>query len=123
MLEGSVFVAGAVVQWLRDGLGLFARSDDVEALARQVDDHGDVFLVPGFAGLGAPHWDAEARGTIVGLTRGTSKAHIARAALQSIAFQSADVLAAMQGDAHQPLTEVRVDGGAAREQFAVAIPG
>ena len=127
MLEGSVFVAGAVVQWLRDGLGLFARSDDVEALARQVDDHGDVFLVPGFAGLGAPHWDAEARGTIVGLTRGTSKAHIARAALQSIAFQSADVLAAMQRDAHQPLTEVRVDGGAAKNdlllQFQADITG
>ncbi len=127
MLEGSVFVAGAVVQWLRDGLGLFAHSDDVEALARQVDDHGDVFLVPGFAGLGAPHWDAEARGAIVGLTRGTSKAHIARAALQSIAFQSADVLAAMQRDAHQPLTEVRVDGGAARNdlllQFQADITG
>jgi glycerol kinase len=127
MLEGSVFVAGAVVQWLRDGLGLFAHSDDVEALARQVDDHGDVFMVPGFAGLGAPYWDAEARGAIVGLTRGTSKAHIARAALQSIAFQSADVLAAMQRDAHQPLTEVRVDGGAARNdlllQFQADITG
>ncbi len=127
MLEGSVFVAGAVVQWLRDGLGLFARSDDVEALARQVDDHGDVFLVPGFAGLGAPHWDAEARGAIIGLTRGTTKAHIARAALQSIAFQSADVLAAMQRDAHQPLTELRVDGGAARNdllmQFQADITG
>ena len=127
MLEGSVFVAGAVVQWLRDGLGLFARSDDVEALARQADDHGDVFLVPGFAGLGAPHWDAEARGAIVGLTRGTTKAHIARAALQSIAFQSADVLVAMQRDAHQPLTEVRVDGGAAKNdlllQFQADITG
>ena len=127
MLEGSVFVAGAVVQWLRDGLGLFAHSDDIEALARQVDDHGDVFVVPGFAGLGAPHWDPEARGAIVGLTRGTSKAHIARAALQSIAFQSADVLAAMQRDAHQPLTELRVDGGAARNdlllQFQADITG
>ncbi len=117
MLEGSVFVAGAVVQWLRDGLGLFARSDDVEALARQVEDHGDVFVVPGFVGLGAPHWDPNARGAIVGLTRGTSKAHIARAALQSIAFQSADVLAAMQRDAHRPLTEIRVDGGAARNDL------
>ena len=127
MLEGSVFVAGAVVQWLRDGLGLFARSNDVEALARQVDDHGGVFLVPGFVGLGAPYWDSDARGTIVGLTRGTSKAHIARVALQSIAFQSADVLAAMQRDAHQPLTEVRVDGGAARNdlllQFQADITG
>ncbi len=127
MLEGSVFVAGAVVQWLRDGLGLFAHSDDVEALARQVEDHGDVFVVPGFAGLGAPHWDPNARGAIVGLTRGTSKAHIARAALQSIAFQSADVLTAMQRDAHQPLTELRVDGGAARNdlllQFQADITG
>ncbi len=127
MLEGSVFVAGAVVQWLRDGLGLFARSDDVEALARQVDDNGDVFLVPGFVGLGAPHWDAEARGTIVGLTRGTTKAHIARAALESIAFQSADVLTAMQRDAHRPLTELRVDGGAAKNdllmQFQADITG
>lgn len=127
MLEGSVFVAGAVVQWLRDGLGLFARSDDVEALARQVDDSGDVFLVPGFVGLGAPHWDPDARGIIVGLTRGTTKAHIARAALQSIAFQSADVLTAMQRDAHQPLTEVRVDGGAAKNdllmQFQADITG
>ncbi len=127
MLEGSVFVAGAVVQWLRDGLGLFARSDDVEALARQVDDHDGVFLVPGFVGLGAPHWDPAARGAIVGLTRGTTKAHIARAALQSIAFQSADVLAAMQRDAHQPLTELRVDGGAAKNdllmQFHADISG
>ncbi len=127
MLEGSVFVAGAVVQWLRDGLGLFARSDDVEALARQVDDSGDVFLVPGFVGLGAPHWDPDARGTIVGLTRGTTKAHIARAALESIAFQSADVLTAMQRDAHRPLTELRVDGGAAKNdllmQFQADITG
>ncbi len=127
MLEGSVFVAGAVVQWLRDGLGLFARSDDVEALARQVDDNGGVFLVPGFVGLGAPHWDPDARGTIVGLTRGTTKAHIALAALQSIAFQSADVLTAMQRDAQKPLTEVRVDGGAAKNdllmQFQADISG
>ena len=127
MLEGSVFVAGAVVQWLRDGLGLFARSDDVEALARQVDDNGDVFLVPGFVGLGAPHWDPDARGTIVGLTRGTTKAHIARAALESIAFQSADVLTAMQRDAHRPLTELSVDGGAAKNdllmQFQADITG
>jgi glycerol kinase len=127
MLEGSVFVAGAVVQWLRDGLGLFARSDDVEALARQADDNGDVFLVPGFVGLGAPHWDPDARGTIVGLTRGTTKAHVARAALESIAFQSADVLTAMQRDAHRPLTELRVDGGAAKNdllmQFQADITG
>ena len=117
MLEGSVFVAGAVVQWLRDGLSLFARSDDVEALARQVPDAGGVLLVPAFVGLGAPHWDADARGTIVGLTRGTTKAHVARAALESIAFQSYDVLEAMQRDAARPLTELRVDGGAARNDL------
>ena len=125
MLEGSVFVAGAVVQWLRDGLGLFARSDD-EALARQVDDSGDVFLVPGFVGLGR-RTGIRMRGTIVGLTRGTTKAHIARAALESIAFQSADVLTAMQRDAHRPLTELRVDGGAAKNdllmQFQADITG
>jgi glycerol kinase len=117
MLEGSVFVAGAVVQWLRDGLGLIARSDDVEALARQVPNAGGVFLVPAFVGLGAPHWDAEARGTVVGLTRGTSRAHLARAALESIALQSYDVLEAMQRDAARPLTELRVDGGAARNDL------
>jgi len=117
MLEGSVFVAGAVVQWLRDGLSLFARSDDVEALARQVPDAAGVLLVPAFVGLGAPHWDPDARGTIVGLTRGTTKAHVARAALESIAFQSYDVLEAMQRDAAQPLTELRVDGGAARNDL------
>ncbi|MGH6611708.1 MAG: glycerol kinase GlpK, partial [Burkholderiaceae bacterium] len=127
MLEGSVFVAGAVVQWLRDQLGLIARSDDVEALATQVDDDGGVVLVPGFVGLGAPYWDPDARGCIVGLTRGTTKAHIARAALQSIAFQSADVLTAMQRDAQKSLTEVRVDGGAAKNdlllQFHADITG
>jgi glycerol kinase len=127
MLEGSVFIAGAVVQWLRDGLALFARSDDVEALARQVDDAGGVFFVPAFVGLGAPHWDATARGTIVGLTRGTTKSHIARAALESIAFQSFDVLESMQRDAARPLMELRVDGGAARNdllmQFQADIMG
>jgi glycerol kinase len=112
-LEGSVFIAGAVVQWLRDGLGFFASSAEVEALARQVPDSGDVHLVPAFAGLGAPYWDPHARGTIVGLTRGSSRAHLARAALESIAFQSADVLEAMQKDAAAPLVELRVDGGAA----------
>jgi glycerol kinase len=111
-LEGSVFVAGAVVQWLRDGLGLIERSSDVEALAASVPDAGGVYLVPAFTGLGSPHWDAYARGTIVGLTRGTSAAHLARAALESIAFQSADVLEAMQADAGRPLLELRVDGGA-----------
>jgi glycerol kinase len=127
MLEGSVFVAGAVVQWLRDGLGLFANSDDVEALARQVPDAGGVSLVPAFVGLGAPHWDPEARGTMIGLTRGTTKAHVARAALESIAFQSFDVLEAMQRDAARPLTELRVDGGASKNdllmQFQADIMG
>ncbi|MBA3848777.1 MAG: glycerol kinase [Opitutus sp.] len=112
-LEGSVFVGGAVVQWLRDGLGLIARSADVEALARRAPDNGGVYLVPAFAGLGAPHWDAEARGIIVGLTRGSTAAHVARAALESIAYQSADLLAAMDADCRIPLRELRVDGGAA----------
>jgi glycerol kinase len=127
MLEGSVFVAGAVVQWLRDGLGLFVRSDDVEALAREVPDNGGVFLVPAFVGLGAPYWDPDARGLLIGLTRGTTKAHVARAALESIALQSADVLEAMQRDAARPLTELRVDGGAAKNdllmQFQADIMG
>ncbi len=117
MLEGSVFVAGAVVQWLRDGLGLIDRSEHVEALARQVTDSGGVLLVPAFVGLGAPHWDPDARGLLIGVTRGTDRGHIARAALESIAFQSAEVLIAMQRDAHQPLTELRVDGGAARNDL------
>jgi glycerol kinase len=111
-LEGSVFVGGAVVQWLRDGLGLIDRSSDVEALAASVPDTGGVYLVPAFTGLGSPHWDAYARGTMVGLSRGTTRAHVARAALESIAFQSAEVLNAMQKDASQPLLELRVDGGA-----------
>ena len=116
-LEGSVFIGGAVVQWLRDGLGIIRSSGDVEALARSVPDNGDVYLVPAFAGLGAPHWDQYARGTIVGLTRGATAAHIARAALESIAFQSADLLDAMQADAGVRLAELRVDGGAARNDF------
>jgi glycerol kinase len=111
-LEGAVFVGGAVVQWLRDGLGFIERSSEVEALAATVPDAGGMYLVPAFTGLGSPHWDAYARGTMVGLSRGTTKAHIARAALESIAFQSAEVLLAMQRDAKQPLLELRVDGGA-----------
>ncbi|MBA4135908.1 MAG: glycerol kinase [Opitutus sp.] len=111
-LEGSVFIGGAVVQWLRDGLGLIARSVDVEALARRAADNGGVYLVPAFAGLGAPHWDASARGVIVGLTRGSTAAHVARAALESIAYQSADLLTAMNADSRIPLRELRVDGGA-----------
>jgi glycerol kinase len=108
-LEGSVFVGGAVVQWLRDGLGIIENSADVEALAGAVDDTNGVFLVPAFAGLGAPHWDPYARGALVGLTRGTTSAHVARAALEGIAFQVADLVDAMPAD----LTELRVDGGAA----------
>ena len=112
-LEGSVFVTGAAVQWLRDGLGIIERSGDVEALARTVDDNGGCYFVPAFTGLGAPYWDPRARGTIVGLTRGTTRGHLARAALEAMAYQTADVVAAMERDASLPLTELRVDGGAA----------
>jgi glycerol kinase len=111
-LEGSVFIGGAVVQWLRDGLGFFSSSSEIEALANSVLDSGGVYIVPAFTGLGAPHWDPEARGSIFGLTRGTTRAHLARAALESIAFQSADVLEAMQKDSGETLKELRVDGGA-----------
>jgi len=111
-LEGSVFIAGAVVQWLRDGLRIIRAANEVEALASTVPDSGGVVLVPAFAGLGAPHWDAYARGAMLGVTRGSTAAHIARAALESIAFQSAEVLLAMQRDAGAALTELRVDGGA-----------
>ncbi len=111
-LEGSVFVAGAVVQWLRDGLGVIRESADVEGLAEQVPDSDGVLLVPAFVGLGAPHWDPYARGLMVGLTRGTKVAHLARAALESIAFQTRDLIEAMQKDAGLPLEALRVDGGA-----------
>ena len=111
-LEGSVFVAGAVVAWLRDGLGIIKRSSDIEALARSVPDSGGVYLVPAFTGLGAPHWDPYARGAILGITRGTTAAHIARAAVDSIALQVADLADAIRSDAASPLTELRVDGGA-----------
>ena len=113
-LEGSVFICGAVVQWLRDGLGIIRASGEVEALANSVPDNGGVYLVPAFTGLGSPHWDPRARGAIMGLTRGSSAAHIARAALESIAFQTADVLSAMVRDSGIGLRELRVDGGAAR---------
>jgi glycerol kinase len=111
-LEGSVFIGGAVVQWLRDGLGVIQRSPDAEGLAARVADNGGVYFVPAFTGLGAPHWDAAARGLIIGLTRGTTAAHVARAALESIAYQSADLLGAMESDAGLKLRELRVDGGA-----------
>jgi glycerol kinase len=111
-LEGSVFIAGAVVQWLRDGLGIIKSSTEVEALAASVPDTGGVYMVPAFAGLGAPHWDQYARGTITGVTRGTTSAHFARAALESIAFQVADILTLMQHDSGVQIKELRVDGGA-----------
>jgi glycerol kinase len=111
-LEGSVFIGGAVVQWLRDGLGVIKSSVDVETLAASVPDAGGVYLVPAFAGLGAPHWDPYARGSLFGLTRGSTAAHIARAALEAIAFQSADLIGAMQQDSGIALSELRVDGGA-----------
>jgi glycerol kinase len=111
-LEGSIFIAGAVVQWLRDGLGLIKTSAEVEALATSVADNGGVYLVPAFAGLGAPHWDPYARGLVAGLTRGTTAAHLARAALEGIAYQVHDVLHAMQSDSGIKLKELRVDGGA-----------
>lgn len=112
-LEGSVFIGGAVVQWLRDGLGLIRSAADIEALAASVPDCGGVYLVPAFAGLGAPHWDPYARGTLTGLTRGTTAGHLARAALEAIAFQVADVADAMQQDSGILLNELRADGGAA----------
>lgn len=120
-LEGSVFVAGAAVQWLRDGLGIIKSADEMEALAGSVPDTDDVYFVPALAGLGTPYWDAAARGTIVGLTRGTTKAHIARAALEGIAFQSAELIEAMQADSRVPLKELRVDGGATRNNLLMQI--
>ena len=111
-LEGSIFIAGAVVQWLRDGLGIIGSSPEVEALAARAPDNGGVYFVPAFAGLGAPHWDPYARGLLIGLTRGSTQAHVARAALEGIAYQVADVLRAMQSDAGIRTKELRVDGGA-----------
>ncbi|WP_407539854.1 glycerol kinase GlpK [Deinococcus radiomollis] len=126
-LEGSVFVAGAVVQWLRDGLGIIRSSSEVEALANTVQSSDGVYLVPAFVGLGAPYWDSYARGTMVGLTRGTTSAHIARAALEAVAFQSAELLEAMHQDSGKQLSELRVDGGASNNntmmQFQADILG
>ncbi len=116
-LEGSVFIGGAVVQWLRDGLGIIKSSSEVETLARSVADNGGVYLVPAFAGLGAPHWDQYARGAILGLTRGSNSAHIARAALESIVFQVADIMQAMSKDSRIKLQELRVDGGASNNDL------
>ena len=120
-LEGSIFIAGAVVQWLRDGLEFFRSAPEIEALAKTVSDTGGVYLVPAFAGLGAPHWDQYARGTIVGLTRGTTKAHIARAALEAIALQTMDVLQAMQADSGIKLKQLRVDGGASANDLLMQL--
>jgi glycerol kinase len=116
-LEGSAFIAGAAVQWLRDGLGIIKAAPDIEALARQVESSDGVVFVPALAGLGAPHWDQDARGTITGITRGTTAAHLARATLEGIAFQVADLLIAMKEDAARPLTKLRVDGGAAKNDL------
>ncbi|MEO8554223.1 MAG: FGGY-family carbohydrate kinase, partial [Kofleriaceae bacterium] len=112
-LEGSAFIAGAAVQWLRDGLGLFEKASEVEALARQVPDAGGVIVVPAFAGLGAPHWRPDARASITGLTRGSTRAHIARATLEGIALQNVDILRAMERDSGRSLGTLKVDGGAA----------
>ena len=116
-LEGGVFSAGSAVQWLRDGLGIIETAAETEPLAQSIDDTGGVYLVPAFTGLGAPHWNANARGTIVGITRGTQRAHLARAALESIAYQSADLVQAMTADAQQPVASLRVDGGAVVNDF------
>ncbi len=118
-LEGSIFSTGAAVQWLRDGLGLIERSSDVERLAREADDSGDCYLVPAFTGLGAPYWDPHARGALVGITRGTTRAHLARAALEAMAYQTADVIAAMERDAGFRLAELRVDGGASANDLTM----
>jgi len=120
-LEGSVFIGGAAVQWLRDGLGIIRHAGDIEALAASVPDSGGVLFVPAFAGLGAPHWDPNARGTLLGLTRGTTAAHIARATLEAIAFQVADLVDAIEADAGRPLAELRVDGGAAADNLLLQI--
>ncbi len=116
-LEGSIFVGGAIVQWLRDGLGLIQSSSEVEQLARSVSDNGGIYLVPALTGLGTPHWDPHARGMVIGITRGTTAGHIARAALEGIAYQTRDVLKAMEADAGIRVSELRVDGGAAANDF------
>ena len=116
-LEGAVFSAGSAVQWLRDGLGIIKTAAETEAMARSVDDTGGMYFVPAFTGLGAPHWNADARGTIAGITRGTQRAHLARAALEAIAYQSADLAVAMAADAAQPIASLRVDGGAVANDF------
>jgi glycerol kinase len=116
-LEGSVFIAGAVIQWLRDQMGLVADSAESERLAKSVEDSGEVFLVPAFVGMGAPYWDSEVRGTVVGITRGTTRAHFVRAALEAIAYQSRDLLVAMEKDFGRPISCIKADGGASANNF------
>jgi glycerol kinase len=116
-LEGSIFVTGAAVQWLRDGLGIIDNASETEALAESVPDTGDVYFVPALTGLGSPYWDPYARGTIVGLTRGTTRAHLARAAIEAMAYQTRDVIGTMSREANVSLKELRVDGGAAMNDF------
>ena len=118
-LEGSAFIAGAAVQWLRDGLGLIQSAQEVEALARSVNDSGGVVFVPALTGLGAPHWRPDARGLICGLARGVTRAHIARAALEGIALQNADILTAMEADSGVKLSSLKVDGGAAANKLLI----
>jgi glycerol kinase len=116
-LEGSVFIAGAAIQWLRDGLGLLKKAAESERVAKRVDSTLGVYLVPAFVGLGAPHWDPDARGALIGLTQGVTRAHVVRAALESLAFQTLDVVDAMAADAGEGLRALRVDGGAAANDF------
>jgi glycerol kinase len=120
-LEGSVFIAGAAIQWLRDGLGIIAHAADIEPMAREVADSGGVYFVPAFVGLGAPYWDAYARGTIVGLTRGSDRRHLARAALEAISYQSRDLLEAMTADSGIRLSALRADGGAAANDLLMQL--
>src|SRR5690606_34777669 len=120
-LEGSIFVSGALIQWLRDSLGIIQSAAEIESLAARVSDTGGVTIVPAFSGLGAPHWDPHARGAILGLTRGTTPAHLARAALEAIAWQTVDVLSAMASDAQIPLAELRVDGGASANNLLMQL--
>jgi glycerol kinase len=122
-LEGSIFVAGSVVQWLRDGLGIISSSSEVEALAESVPGNGGVYFVPALTGLGAPYWDQYAQGSIYGISRGTKAAHIARAALEGIAFQTMDIVNAMQKDAGVELAELKVDGGASRNNLLMQFQG
>ena len=120
-LEGSVFVCGAAVQWLRDGLGLISKASETETIARSVENSGGVWFIPAFVGLGAPYWDPYARGALLGLTRGTTRAHIVRAVLESMAYQTADVLELMEREAKVSMTSLKVDGGASADDLLLGI--